>query len=148
MPREFTGSETAADVIKAVLEDFSLPDAQIVYDKAVPYLVFRFGKILDSKFRVDRILLETFSVCEAVCDSVIEQNMLSAESRDATARYLAYASMTAMLIRLPVLQVDLFMETFEDGAFLAPAILIHSIARERERPETFRAIKKELLGST
>jgi hypothetical protein len=136
MLTDFKGDETASDVLRAVLDDFSLSDSRIVYENDIPYLVTAYEELFEAKFRVDRMLLDAFPRCVQLCDLYAERGILKSEDRSVMARSLAYVCMTAMLIRMTVLEHKLFHENAEDDAFVAPAILLHNIARVYEHPET------------
>jgi hypothetical protein len=142
MPFDFTGNESAADIAKAALDSFKNPKAKIVYKKKVPYLSVDLEDVLESKYRVDKLLIQVFGECERICDSYVNQKVLNSADRNVYLRYLAYVCMSQLLDSLPLLQIGLLRESAHDAAFLAPATLIHTIARLRERPDNVRALKK------
>lgn len=142
-PPRFKGTETARDIVKAALDEFSLDQARIRFYNGIPYLHVYLDSI-DAKLRVDRLLLNIFAECEGICDRYIAERVLEPQNRDKIIRYLAFSAMEGVLSMLAVSQSKILREALEDGAFVTPAMLLNSITNHRATPENIQALKRGL----
>lgn len=150
---EFHGNETAAEVMRVTLDNFSFKSplgitATIKYQGNVPYLDFFFPDEFEftASYRVDNLLLTVFPVCEETIDSYVQQGLLEADLRDYLVRMLAYVAMSAMLQVFMVQHTKVFADSIEDIRFLTPAIMLNSIAGRRGRKDP-NAAKKSVSSS-
>ena len=137
MPTTFTGQESAAEVLRLVLDRFSatLPGAVIFYESGTPYLRFQARMKHDlgefaCVYRLDRMLLNIFPDCQRIFDEAAEQGLLGkpVPNRAKTVRHLASYAMETMLTRLMLLQLMMFEENLDDTRFLTSCCLLHVIA--------------------
>lgn len=131
MPANFTGAESPTEVLNAVLADFSMPSAQIVYEDGNPYLTVEHNTPTEyvCKYRLDTLLLPLFPQCEALYDHYLSMGYALASARDMLLRTLAYVAMANMLSRLVLFHPQMFMEVDDEAGFIAETILIQSLTK-------------------
>ena len=150
----FNGSESAQDILAAVLAAFSDRPAAtrkhglIINENNCPFLRFEFWMNRDAPeyvclYRLDTMLLPLFDESERICDGFFKPGTLSLSQRGALIRRLAFFGMSVMLARIMALQSGLIRETFQETSFATSMFVLHSIARSRETPENKALLTKK-----
>jgi hypothetical protein len=152
--RTFNGSESAQDILDAVLADFSKRPSPsrkhgiITYQNNCPFLRFELWVDQDAPefvclYRLDTMLLPLFGESESICDGFFKPGTLDPSQREFLIRQLAFFAMSVMLSRIMVLQSGLIRESFQEASFDTSTFLLHSIARTRETPENKAQLTKK-----
>jgi len=146
MPLNFKGTESAEDVLKEALEQFSRrcqerpQGGTIVYQDNIPFLRYQ-PRITETRpeqlclYRVDTMLLPFFNEAERIYDTLTAPLNVDESLREPTIRYIACFGMVAMLGRLMILQSELIEGNFEEGRFVTSAFLLHSLAEAIGTPD-------------
>jgi hypothetical protein len=134
---DFTGTESPTDVLNAVLADFSMPSAEIIYEGNLPFLTVQDDIPTDyvCKYRLDKLLLPLFPQCEELIELYTSRGIVSQEGRDVLLRTFAYVAMTNILSRLVLYQSRMFLESEDEARFIAKTILVQSITKTYSKPE-------------
>ncbi len=158
MEDRFTGKESPAEILKMVLDEYSLSPvlggpqegSQIVYQDGFPVLQFQaFMKNgwggFACYYRLDNILLAIFPECEKMYDEAADNGFFGTRKpieRDAIVRYLAHSAMSAMIPYLMSLQFAVFEEGFNDTRFVTAGGFFHALAHAHYPPEKERIAEK------
>lgn len=159
MPLEFNGTESAEDVLKQALEEFSRrcqerpQGGTIVYQNNVPFL--RYQPRITSTcpeqvclYRVDTMLLPFFKEAVKIYDTLTKPLNVLESLREPTIRYIACFGMVAMLGRLMILQSEIIEGNFEEGKFVTSTFLLHSLAQAIGTPKGDTASTGKLATKT
>lgn len=167
---DFTGKESAADVLRLVLEQLSLheafPDinakAETAYNNGIPILRFE-ALVKDDLgefvcfYRLDKMTANVFSECGRVFDEAAEAGLfgeVETLERDKTIRSLAYKAMHTMILRLMLLQMALFEENFSETMCITAGSLfgifadIYQKADNKEMAKAAKEGARKLLDAT
>lgn len=144
MPK-FTGEESAADILRIVLEEFSSASedwqgAEIIYQDGTPFLKYqsKVRKNLGSfvcYYRLDEMTANVFPECERIHDEAAANGLFGEPDelgRKLLIRHLAFYAMNAMLRYLMVLQLVMFEENFNSTMFLTAATMFDALAYARQ----------------
>jgi hypothetical protein len=137
MPADFTGTESPTDVLNAVLTDFSMPSAEIVYEGEIPYLTVQHDAPTDyvCKYRLDKLLLPIFPQCEELIEIYVSMGVVPQEGCYALIRTFAYVAMANLLGRLVLSHPRMFLESEDESRFIAKTILVQSLTKTYSKPE-------------
>lgn len=143
---EFTGKETAADVVRMFIDDFSKSSLalelraalEITYQGDIPLLRYQaqvknnLGEFV-CQYRLDKMLLTVYPECERIYNEADQYGILGEDDdprrREKTVHHLAYYAMNMMLSRLFMHQVALFEENFDDAVFLTASTFLTALAQ-------------------
>jgi hypothetical protein len=167
---DFTGKESAADVLKAVLEQLSLheafPDvnakAETTYKDGIPILRFE-ALVKDDLgefvcfYRLDKMTANVFSESARIFDEAAAAGLfgeVETLERDKCVRSLAYKAMHTMILRLMLLQMALFDENFSETMCITAGSLfgifadIYQKADNKEMAKAAKEGARTLLNAT
>jgi hypothetical protein len=148
---DFTGEETAADIARLLIANFSKSPIsteleaafEITYQGDIPLLRFQaqvknnLGEFV-CQYRLDKMLLTVYPECEGIYDQAGAYGLFGdkadPQSRKKTVNHLAYYAMNLMLSRLLIHQLAMFEENFEDTMFFTSGTLLTAIANAYEIP--------------
>jgi hypothetical protein len=146
--RELTGEETAADMMRMAIDDFSKSilarqlqsSLQIIYKSGIPYLV-HYAKAKNDwgdyfvQYRLDKMLLTLYPECERIVDETNEPKLMGSDAnprrREQAVNYLASYAMQTMLTRLLLHQRTMFEENFAETVLLASSAFLMMLDHAR-----------------